>query len=393
MYEIIDTEMMQLIDGLAGVASTYLSTFVSTAQAIAAIMTTIYFSSEAYKMMAGDKQLEIVPLLRPFGIGLIIMFWGSFLRMIDAPLNGIHNAGKDLYISKVNLINNLNKQRTNLQDSLCIAMVNASNEVKAAEEESRDGFFQKIEASVDLVAEKIAGLGLYVIGKIRQLVFNIIETIVTLLYQAIIYLMLFLRLVFRGVLGIIGPLALAFSILPMWKLSFRSWLSKYITVSLYGCVTYIILALSTAVIQYAIQTDIQVLSQANIDDTAQAMQAIYSTGYINGWLPAMLMTICSIALVPKITEWILPAGAADVTAGFRQNVNNTVTSAAGAAVGGVAGGAAGAMAGAKIMNNGNNNGGGYAGGGYAGGSNGGGSNGGSNSGGSNNDSDAGGYAG
>lgn len=362
MYEIIDTEMMHLIDGLANVASGYLGTFVATAQAIAAIMTTIYFASEAYKMMAGDKPLEVMPLLRPFGIGLIIMFWGSFLRVIDAPLNQIHEAGKSLYISKISLIDNLNKQRTNLQDSLCIAMVNATNEVQVASEESRKNFFQKVEEGVDLVAEKIAGLGLYVIGKIRQLVFNIIETLVTLLYQAIVYLMLFLRLVFRGVLGIIGPLALAFSILPMWKNSFQSWLSKYITVSLYGCVTYIILALSTAVIQYAIQTDIEVLRQANIDDTAQAMQTIFSTGYINGWIPAMLMTICSIALVPKITEWILPANASAVTSQFRQNVHNTATSAAGAAVGGVAGGAAGAMAGAKMMNGGGKNkGGGYAG--------------------------------
>ena len=220
-----------------------------------------------------------------------------------------------MYLTKVEVINDLNRERANLQDSLCIAMATINNEVDRANDQASSGLFEKIGDGLEQLKNEVAGLGLYVIGKVRQFFFNVMETIVTMLYQTMVYLMLFLRLVFRGVLGIMGPLALAFSILPMWRRSFSQWLAKYVTVSLYGCITYIILTLSTAVVQYAIRSDIEVLQRANLDDTAMAMQTIFSTGYVNGWIPAMLMTIIAIGFVPKIADWLLAASTADAAGG------------------------------------------------------------------------------
>ena len=36
-------------------------------------------------MMVGDKQLEIMPLLRPFGLAMIIIWWGAFVKMVAFP--------------------------------------------------------------------------------------------------------------------------------------------------------------------------------------------------------------------------------------------------------------------------------------------------------------------
>lgn len=365
MYEFIDTNLMNLIDGIASSIHPLLGSFTGIAKTIAAILALIYFGSEAYKIMLGEKQFEVMPLLRPFGILLIIMFWGSFLNGLDAPLNQIHGAGKQMYLNKMATIDNLNKTRTALQDSIMDQVTRKQEEVRAAQANEDRGFWQKIGADMTGIWERIEGLGLWVIAQVRQFLFNVIESVVQIIWQAMVYLMLFLRLVFKGVLGIIGPLSLALSILPIFRGAFGRWLSKYITVNLYGCITYIVLALSSAIIQYAIETDVQVLRQANVDDTALAMQTVFNTGFVNGFLPAMLMSIFALFQVPKLADWIVESGAPGAVNGFGSRAGSAAAAGGSAVMTAVAGG------GSKTGGGGNSGG---SGGGYAGGSGGGGGN-------------------
>ena len=399
MYEFIDSNLMNLIDGIASTIHPLLGSFTGIAKSIAAIMTLIYFGSEAYKIMAGEKTFEIMPLLRPFGILLIIMFWGSFLGLLDAPLNQIHGAGKHMFEAKMQTIDNLNKVRTSLQDSIMDQVTRKQEEVRAAQANEDRNFWQRMGADLSGLWDRIQGLGLWLIAQVRQFLFNLIETVVQIVWQAMVYLMLFLRLVFKGVLGIIGPLCLALSILPIFRASFSKWLSKYITVNLYGCITYIMLALSSAIIQYSIETDVQVLRQANADDTALAMQTVFNTGFVNGFLPAMLMSIFALLKVPQLADWIVEAGTAGAGGGYAGKAMGGAKSAASAVGGFVTGGAAaskasggGGYAGGGSGGGGSNGGG--SGGGYAGKAGGGGSGGGgSNGGGSNNSFGSNGYAG
>lgn len=377
MYEFIDSNLMNLIDGIASSIHPLLGSFTGVAKTIAAILTLIYFGSEAYKVMLGEKQFEIMPLLRPFGILLIIMFWGTFLSGLDAPLNQIHGAGKQMYLNKMATIDNLNKTRTALQDSIMDQVTRKQEEVRAAQANEDRGFWQRIGADLSGLWERIEGLGLWVIAQVRQFFFNVLESVVQIVWQAMVYLMLFLRLVFRGVLGIIGPLSLALSILPIFRGAFGRWLSKYITVNLYGCITYIVLALSSAIMQYAIETDVQVLRQANVDDTALAMQTVFNTGFVNGFLPAMLMSIFALFQVPKLADWIVEAGAPSAVGGFAQRasqgVSNMTSSVVSTPSAGSGGGYAGGSGGGGNSggsggggNSGGSGGGGRAGGGYAG---------------------------
>lgn len=344
MYEFIDGNMMNLIDGIAGSIHPHLYAFTGIARVIAATLTLIYFGSEAFKIMAGDKNFEIMPLLRPFGILLIIMFWGSFLNMMDAPLNQIHNAGKSMYVAKMATINNLNKQRTSLQDSLMTQITLKNEEIRNATKDEDRGFFKRIGADMSALWSRVETWALMQVARFRQYAFNFVESCVQIFWQAVVYLMLFLRLVFRGVLGIIGPLSLALSILPMFRGAFSQWVAKYITVNLYGCITYIMLTLGCAIIQYAIETDVDVLRQCNADDTALAMQTVFNTGFVNGFLPAMLMSIFAILQVPKLADWVVQSGAPGAVGGFQhrakqtqQKVVNTVTTAVSAGIGAATG--------------------------------------------------------
>lgn len=79
MNELIDKFLFELFDGLRDKTTVLFGEFIADAQALAAIFMLLYFGVESFKMMSGDKKLEIIPLLRPFALGLVLMFWIPFI--------------------------------------------------------------------------------------------------------------------------------------------------------------------------------------------------------------------------------------------------------------------------------------------------------------------------
>src|SRR5690606_13786101 len=56
---------------------------IKDAQALAAVFMIIFFGLMSYEMMSGDIQLEVMPLLRPFGLLMIIIWWGTFVQIVS----------------------------------------------------------------------------------------------------------------------------------------------------------------------------------------------------------------------------------------------------------------------------------------------------------------------
>src|SRR5437879_4388726 len=70
--------VMVFLTGLKDSVWTHFDLFITDAKALAAIFMIIFFSIKSYEMISGDKKLEIMPLLRPFGLAMIILWWGTF---------------------------------------------------------------------------------------------------------------------------------------------------------------------------------------------------------------------------------------------------------------------------------------------------------------------------
>ncbi len=138
---------------------------------------------------------------------------------------------------------------------------------------------------------------------------------------------------FKSVLAIVGPISFAFSMLPSWRDAWSNWVSKYITVNLYGFLAYIELALSTAIIQYNIEDDIDVLQAVNADEDAFALFTVFQSGYHNGLLPCLVVSALGILMVPKVAEWIIPSsGTAAAASSMKRNVTAGISTAAKAIV-------------------------------------------------------------
>ncbi len=334
MYEFIDNSMLYLIEGLGNTISELFGSFIGISTVLAGTFALIFLGIESYKMMMGETELRVNTILRPFLIGLVIMLWVPFLGVIDAPCNALTQAGKEIFENQVQTVNQLQRTRAAVADSITMKIVKQSSESEEAEALTTDQEVHRLGIRLDGIVDKIQNLGIYVVGKIRQILFSFFETIIITIWQAIVYLIMFLGMIFfKSVLAITGPLAFAFSLLPAWKDTWSTWVSRYVSVSLYGFIAYIELAVSMAIIQYGIEDDIDVLTQANLEDEAFTLFTCFQSGFHNNFIPALIVSAIGLLLIPKVAEWIIPSsGTSQAASGMKRNVAAGAKAAAAAIV-------------------------------------------------------------
>ena len=125
-----------------------------------------------------------------------------------------------------------------------------------AENEVKDKKWYDFSIDFSAIGDKIAGLYVYVVAKVKMIMFNIIEFIVVTFWQVCTYFVFFLQIIFTGILVILGPLAFAFSVLPAFRDAYIQWIARFVSVSLYSCIAYIVLSISLVVMQYGIEREI-----------------------------------------------------------------------------------------------------------------------------------------
>ena len=159
------------------------------------------------------------------------------------------------------------------------------------------------------------------------------------MFQVSYYGLLVAQRIFLHILAAFAPLMFAISLSPHYKSAWSQWLSKYISVSLWGFVTYLCLYYIDFIMQFNLEQDITSYKSligsvsADTDGDAQigaiGMQAVGSTCmYVVG----LLVGVRVIAFVPEVASWLIPGGVASYA--------GASSSSSGMAVAGAAGGAA-----------------------------------------------------
>src|ERR1700742_4672220 len=111
---VYESGMMTFLGGLKQSIWSHFSLFITDAQALAAIFMIIFFAMKSYEMMVGDKRMEIMPLLRPFGLAMIIIWWGGFVKMVAFPTDLVANQTEQMFDSVQSDVDGLRFTRANL---------------------------------------------------------------------------------------------------------------------------------------------------------------------------------------------------------------------------------------------------------------------------------------
>lgn len=143
--------------------------------------------------------------------------------------------------------------------------------------------------------------------------------------------LLMIQIIYSSILVILGPFSVAASILPAFRDSFSTWIARFISVSLYSGIGYLIMYLCALMQEYALQSEIsryQVLVGTNGTAADMAKMAVFAGNGILSFgtvIVAFLIGAICMFTVPSISTWIIStSGISSATSSFGRGAATVV---------------------------------------------------------------------
>lgn len=307
-------DMMPLAGDMAGVA-----------KGVAGLGALFYVALKVWQALSRAEPIDMFPLLRPFALGLCIMFFPTIvLGTINAVLNPIVTGTHSILEDQVLDLNKLQQQKDQLEYE---AMVRNPETAYMASDEEFDKKLEELgwsPSDVGTMAGMYMDRQAYKIEKaIKEWFRNLLE----ILFQAAALVIDTIRTFFLIVLSILGPIAFAISVWDGFQSTLSQWFTRYISVYLWLPVSDLFSSMLARIQSLILERDIEMLSDPTyIPDTSNTVYIIF-----------MIIGIVGYFTIPTVTGWIIQAGGAG---NFTRNVNQAAMKSgnlAGAGAGSVAG--------------------------------------------------------
>jgi conjugative transposon TraJ protein len=309
------TEMMPLCSNMAGVA-----------KGIAGLGALFYVASRVWQSLSRAEPIDVYPLLRPFAIGLCIMFFPTFvLGTINAVMSPVVKGCNQMLETQTFDMNRYREQKDRLEYE---AMMRNPETAYLVDDAEFDRQLDELGwAPGDLMVN--AGMrierGMYQIKKgIRDFFRELLE----ILFQAAALVIDTIRTFFLIVLAILGPIAFAIAVYDGFQSTLTQWISRYVSVYLWLPVSDLFSSILAKIQVLMLQNDISEL-QNNPNFSIDASNTIY--------IIFMIIGIVGYFTIPTVANWVISAGGMSA---YNRNLQTTA-----AKTGAVAGAAAGAVSG------------------------------------------------
>ncbi|MDP9079972.1 MAG: plasmid transfer protein [Bacteroidota bacterium] len=344
---VYETGMMVFLKGLKDSIWTHFDLLITDAKALAAIFMIIFFAIKSYEMMSGDKQLEVMPLLRPFGLAMVILWWGAFVKVVAFPTDLVANQTEQMFNSEQSTVNNLRFQRANLMLAVSNSLYTFQAQTEVAEKESDTWYGQAWDAVTSTVKQGISDVVTPLIElKNRltigmQLLFTqLLELLGIWILRIAVYIIFMIQIIYSSILIILGPFSVAASILPAFRDSFSTWVARFVSVNLYSGIGYLIMYLCGLMQQYALESEISKYQElVGTNGTAanlQKMAWFAGNGILSFGTVIIVFLIGAICMftVPSISTWIIStSGISSASSNFGRGAGTVVAGARRAATG------------------------------------------------------------
>lgn len=296
-------QMMPLCGDMAGVA-----------KGIAGLGALFYVAYRVWQSLARAEPIDVFPMLRPFAIGLCIMFFPTVVQ----------GTAKLLETQTLDM-NRYREQKDRLEYE---AMVRNPETAYLVSNEEYDKQLEELgwsPADMVTMAKMYLDRKMYEIKKgIRDFFREILE----LMFQAAALVIDTIRTFFLVVLAILGPVAFAISVWDGFQSTLTQWFCRYIQVYLWLPVSDIFSTILAKIQVLMLQSDIERM-QTDPTFSLDSSDGVY--------IVFLCIGIIGYFTIPTVAGWIIQAGG---MGGYGRNVNQ-MAGRAGSMAGSVAGAAAG----------------------------------------------------
>ena len=312
-------EMMPLCEDMAGVA-----------KGIAGLGALFYVAYRVWQSLARAEPIDVFPMLRPFAIGLCIMFFPTVvLGTLSGVLSPIVQGTAQMLEAETLDMNEYREQKDKLEYE---AMKRNPETAYLVSNEEFDKQLEELGWSPD---DLVTMAGMYIERSMYQMkkgVRDFFRELLELLFQAAALVIDTLRTFFLVVLSILGPIAFAISVWDGFQSTLTQWICRYVQVYLWLPVSDMFSTILAKIQVLMLQSDIERM-QADPNFSLDSSDGVY--------IVFMIIGIIGYFTIPTVSGWIIQAGG---MGNYGRNVNQTAGKAGGFA-GSVAGATAGNVAG------------------------------------------------
>lgn len=321
LHQILHTlyqEMMPLCSNLTGVA-----------KGIAGLGALFYVAAKVWQALARAEPIDVYPLLRPFAVGLCILFFPTFvLGTINTVLSPVVKGCHGMLETQTFDMNKYREQKDKLEYE-----ANKRNP-ETAYLVDKEEFDKKLDELGWSAGDLITMGGMYIDRaeyRMKQNIRRWFQELLELLFQSVGLVIDTIRTFFLIVLSILGPIAFAISVYDGFQSTLTQWITRYISVYMWLPVSDLFSSVLARIQVLMLTKDIEAMSDPTfIPDSSNTVYMVF-----------LIIGIFGYFTIPTVANWIIMAGG---VSGANRAMNTTAAKAgnvaaagAGAAVGNVAG--------------------------------------------------------
>ena len=279
---------------------------IAVAQGVAAFAAIWYIGIRVWKHIGKAEPIDVAPLLRPFAIGCAIALYPYLVSLLDDVMSPVTDGTAKMQANATAAIADyLNEKDQILSSSreyqLYPGGAGGGDQAVWEKYAQDSGFLSGISNPLRVFMAKTY-------YSFREQVRSWLANVLECVYEAAALCINVLRTFNLVVLGILGPLVLAFSVFDGFHHIVHAWLARYITVYLWLPVANIFGAIIATIQVYMQQQDI---SQLKAGDPGMGSNA--------GYLIFLIMGIIGYWTVPTVAGFIVnTAGGSEMTAKMKQ---------------------------------------------------------------------------
>ena len=300
------------------------------ARGIAGLGALFYVACRVWQSLARAEAIDMFPMLRPFAVGLCIMFFPTVvLGTVNSILSPIVQGTAKLLETQTLDMNEYRRQKDKLEYEAKVRNPETAYLV------SNEEFDKQLEELGWSPSDMVTMVGMYIdrgMYNMKKNIRDFFREILELMFQAAALVIDTIRTFFLVVLAILGPIAFAISVWDGFQSTLTQWLCRYIQVYLWLPVSDMFSTILAKIQVLMLQSDIERM-QADPNFSLDSSDGVY--------IVFMIIGIIGYFTIPTVAGWIIQAGGMG-------SYGRGVTQLAGrgaALAGGVAGAAAGNAAG------------------------------------------------
>jgi len=303
-------EVKSLHDVLEGIYNEMIpmcSDLINVGRGIAGFGALWYIASRVWRNLASAESIEFYPLLRPFAIGLALLFYPSVVGLFYSVLKPISDATGTMLDKSNTAVSELLKEKEEaIKKTKEWEMYVGESETGNREawykythlddpDHTQEGVWSKFTNSVRFVAEKMS-------YNFRRQIKQWISEVLSVLYAAAALCINTMRTFNLIVLVVLGPLVLGFSVFDGFQHTLANWAGRYVNIFLWLPVCNLFGSILGRIQENMLKIDISQIKQYG--DT-------FFTQTDTGYLVFMVIGVVGYTTIPNIASYIVQATGAN----------------------------------------------------------------------------------